>query len=417
VHDFSIFINNTFLFITLYVQVLLLYTFFEGKSVFGKGPLLKQGETPAPLKRFPVVTVIVPVWNEERTLAGTINSLLALDYPKDKLDIIIVDDGSTDNTRQVANSFKSHEQIRVFSKENGGKHTAVNFGIARAKGEFIGCLDADSFVDKNALMEIVRCFENEEVMAVTPAICVFEPENVLQKLQRVEYNMGIFLRKIFASMNAIHVAPGPFSIFRKKVFDDLGNYRKAHNTEDMELAMRMHKNHYPIANAHTAYVYTVTPKTVYGLYKQRLRWVYGFLANVIDYRDMILNKKYGNLGVFTLPAAIISIITALYFTGVALYHLIVGLSKRFLEIQTVGVVWVYPSFDWFFVSTAETTLVVYVLTCITVFTILVGKRLAEGNVNFGTDMIYFLVFYGFLAPLWLFRAVWNIIFKQKTTWR
>lgn len=416
-NDTTFIATNILLFVTLYAQVLLLFTFFSKKSVFGEDRYTKPGEFPTPLKRFPVVTVIVPVWNEEKTLAGTLRSLLALDYPKEKLDIIVVDDGSTDNTRTVANSFKEFPNVRVFSKENGGKHTAVNFAIARAKGELIGCLDADSFVEKNALSEIVRCFEDERIMAVTPAIRVYEPKNMLQKLQNVEYNMGIFLRKMFASMNAIHVAPGPFSIFRKKVFDDLGLYKKAHNTEDMEMAMRMHKHHYPIANAYTAYVYTVTPDTVYKLYKQRLRWVYGFLANVIDYKEMILNRKYGNLGMFTLPASIISIFAALYFTAIAVYNVLLSILDSFLEITTVGIRVKSPVSDWFFMNTGETTIVVYILMCTTVFSIFVGKKLAEGNFKFGSDMIYFLVFYGFLAPLWLFRAVWNIIFRRKTTWR
>jgi len=417
VHDINVLITNIFLFITLYVQVLLLYTFFTGKSVFGEEKSFKHGESTSPLKRFPIVTVIVPVWNEEKTLAGTVHSILALDYPKDKLDIIIVDDGSTDNTRQVANTFKKHPQVRVFSKTNGGKHTAVNFAIGKARGEFIGCLDADSFVDKKALAEIMRCFEDERIMAVTPAIRVYDPKNVLQKLQRVEYNIGIFLRKVFGSMNAIHVAPGPFSIFRKRVFDELGLYRKAHNTEDMEMAMRMHNAHYPIANVYISYVYTVTPDTVYGLYKQRLRWVYGFLANVIDYRHMLFNKNYGNLGMFTLPAAVFSIISALYFTSLALVRFFSTLSNQVMQFETIGVVWHPPVLDWFFVNTGETTIVTYVLFCMMVFVVLTGKRLAEGDMKLGREMLYFLVLYGFLAPLWTFRAVFNIIFGKKTTWR
>lgn len=414
--DVSTIIINIFLFLTLYAQVLLLFTFFEKKNIFSSR---REEGVVSPVRKLPIVTIIVPVWNEEKTLAGTINSLLTLDYPKENLDIIIVDDGSADGTRRVANTFKKQPQVRVFYKENGGKHTAVNFGIRRARGELIGCLDADSFVEKNALLEIVRCFEDEKIMAVTPAIRVHTPINTLQKIQRVEYNMGVFLRKMFGSMNAIHVTPGPFSIFRKKVFDDLGDYRRAHNTEDMEMALRMHKNHYPIANAHTAYVYTVTPRTVKGLYKQRLRWVYGFLANAIDYRTMIFNKKYGNIGVFTLPAAIVSIVATLYFTALAIMHFSSQIAERIFEMRTVGVSWriSMPSFDWFFVNTDETAILIYILLASTVFIVFTGKKLAEGNMRVSSDMLYFLALYGFLAPAWLFKAVYNVAFGKKTTWR
>ncbi len=417
--DVSTITINLFLFLTLYAQVLLLFTFFERKNIFGNLDDRDVEDRTSPVKKFPVVTIIVPVWNEEPTLAGTVNSLLGLEYPKDKLDIIIVDDGSTDGTRRVANTFRGHPQVRVFHKENGGKHTAMNLGISHARGELIGGLDADSFVDKNALIEIVRCFEDEKIMAVTPAIRVHAPGNVLQKIQRVEYNMGVFLRKMFGSMNAINVTPGPFSIFRKKVFDDLGSYRHAHNTEDMEIALRMHKNHYPIANAYRAYVYTVTPRTVKGLYKQRLRWVYGFLANAIDYRVMIFNKKYGNVGVFTLPAAIISIIAALYFTSLVIMHFSAQLAKRILEIRTVGMSFAPHSysFDWFFINTDETAILIYILLISTVFIVFIGKKLSEGNMKMSSDMLYFLALYGFLAPAWLFKAVYNVAFNKKTSWR
>ena len=413
--QFILIFTNILLFFTLYAQVLLLFTFFEKKNVFEN----TGGGDNSPLKRYPVVTVIVPVWNEEKTLGGTIESLLALDYPKDKLDIVIVDDGSTDNTKQVANSYKKYPEVRVFSKTNGGKHTAVNLGITKAKGEFIGCLDADSFVDKNALARIIRCFEDPKVMAVTPAIKVHTPENMLQKLQSVEYNMGIFLRKVYGSMNAIHVAPGPFSIFRTEVFDKLGGYVKAHNTEDMEFAMRMHKNHYPIANVYDSYVYTVTPKTLKGLYKQRLRWVYGFLENARDYKIMIFNKNYGNLGMFTLPAAIISIFVALFFTGLAVWRFFTGLLRKIIEVQAVGIPlhFGWPHFDWFFVNTSETAVLVYALSVSTMFVIFVGKKLSEGNMRPNINMVYFFFFYGIIAPAWLFKAVYNVALKKKTTWR
>src|SRR3989338_4225250 len=144
-------------------------------------------------------------------------------------------------------------------------------------------------------------------MAVTPAIKIHRPDGFIRHVQSNEYNLGIFMKKCFSIIGAITVTPGPFSIFRKEVFDTLGLFREAHNTEDLEIAMRMQKNLYKISNAHTAVVYTVGPPTLRKLFRQRVRWIHGFLANTIDYRSMFFKRKYGHLGVFILPSAIASI--------------------------------------------------------------------------------------------------------------
>lgn len=415
----SVIILNILLFISLYVQVLFLFTYVESHPR-RKSKKVAVERAKKPLTYYPSVAIIIPCWNEEKTLAGTIHSLLKLDYPKEKLELVIVDDGSTDKTLQVANSFRSNPQVKIYHKENGGKHTAVNFGIKKTNSELVGCLDADSFVAPDALIEIVKKFQDKKNMAVTPAIRVHEPENMLQRLQRVEYNMGVFLRKMFGEMNAISVTPGPFSIFRRKVFEDLGDYRRAHNTEDMEMALRMHKNYYPIANAPAAFVYTVTPRTVPTLVKQRLRWVYGFLKNVIDYREMIFNKKYGNLGMFSLPAAVISIFTLLYFTSLSIFEAISNLAGKITEYQTVGLHFsksMLPHFDWFFWDTNQVAIIILALSFSALIIVLAGQRLAEGHIKPHSGLVYFFLFYGLLAPLWVFKAVFNVVFSRKSTWR
>ena len=111
----------------------------------------------------PSVAVIVPCWNEASTVAATCDSLLSLDYPKERLEIILVDDGSTDATREAMARFSENPQVRIIYKENGGKHTALNVGIATTSAELVGCLDADSFVEPDALREIVACFDNPNV--------------------------------------------------------------------------------------------------------------------------------------------------------------------------------------------------------------------------------------------------------------
>ena len=240
---------------------------------------------------------------------------MALDYPKDRFSLIVVDDGSTDGTQKSLDEFRSNPQIKIFKKENGGKSTALNFALEKVESELVGCLDADSFVTPDALKRIVPYFLDAEVMAVTPSIKIHEPKTILQHVQRIEYNWGVLLRRILASMNALYVTPGPFSIFRVSVFKELGPYRHAHHTEDMEMALRMQKNHYKIVNSHSAHVYTVGPEKFKGLYKQRVRWAYGFLNNAFDYRDMYFKKEYGNIGLFILPIATLSIFTTLYAAG------------------------------------------------------------------------------------------------------
>jgi len=403
-------IPHIFLFAALYFQIFLLITFFESRETIRK----QASHTNT---CYPSVAVLVPCYNEEKTVARTVESLLALDYPKDRLSVVIIDDGSTDRTFETMRAFEQHPQVTLLQKENGGKHTALNLGISRTNIELIGCLDADSFVASDALTEIVKCFEDKTVMAVTPAVKVWNPRTVLEHIQKAEYNMGIFLRKMFGVMNAIQVTPGPFSLFRRKVFNELGGFKEAHNTEDMEIALRMQSKHYRIENAHTAHVYTVAPKTIPSLYKQRVRWVSGFLNNVVDYRFMLFNKEYGHLGALTLPFAIVSVLSAVYMAGFVVVHLVKYLLEKIVKLQTVGIEWSNIQFNWFFLNTQSLMILTFITLVVSLFIPFNGKKLSEGNMRPSRDILYFLLFYGFLAPLWLTKALYNLVFSKKSSWR
>lgn len=408
--EISQIIPHIFLFTALYFQIFLLITFFESKETIKKQALRTN-------THYPSVSILVPCYNEEKTVAGTVESLLALDYPKDKLNIIIIDDGSTDRTFEIMRTFEYHPHITLLQKENGGKYTALNLGISHTNTELVGCLDADSFVAPNALLEIVKYFDDATVMAVMPAIKIWNPETILERIQKAEYDMGIFVRKMFGIMNTIQVTPGAFSLFRKKVFDELGGFREAHNTEDMEIALRMQSKHYRIENAHTAHVYTVAPKTIPSLYKQRVRWAYGFLKNVSDYRFMLFNKEYGHLGMLTLPFAIISIIGAVYMTGFVIVHVVKYILEKIVKFQTVGIEWGRIQFDWFFLNTQSLPILTSVALIVTLLILFNGKKLSEGTMRPSRDILYFLLFYGFLAPLWLTKALYNVAFSKKSSWR
>lgn len=405
-------------FLAAFVQVFFLITFFEKNKSLRR----HHAQTVSLPSDVPSVTVIVPCWNEEATVHGTISSLLELNYPKDKLFITIIDDGSTDNTWSHIVKYKDHPQISIYQKENGGKHTAVNFGIEHAKTDLISCLDADSFVHPDALARMVEIFlRKPDVMAVAPTLIIRSPKNMLQHAQRVEYNMSTYNKKMLAFMDAIHVTPGPFSTFRKEVFEKIGMFRKAHNTEDQEIAYRMQENHMKIEHCHNAYVYTTPPDTIKKLFKQRLRWIYGFIQNTIDYRRLILNPKFGHFSLFTLPSGLISIMAVIFLSGSMIYNAGVFLFEKIIQIQVAGFSSLFQysmNFDFFFIPTQTIIFTSLFLYGMVLFSIIVGTRLARQSDGIDWYIIPYLLLYSVIAPLWLLKAVWNSIGKaRQPAWR
>lgn len=402
------------LFLTLYFEVFLIITFLEKQSSW------TPEKGPADRNSYPSVTVIVPAWNEEKTLADTVRSLLALDYPSDRLQIFIVNDGSTDGTLNVAHTFAKNPSVRVFSKENGGKHTALNLGIAHASTDLVGCLDADSFVDPGALKAIIPYFDDPTIAAVTPSVQIWQPDNPLRRMQAIEYVIGAFTRKLFSLIDGLYVTPGPFSIYRRNVFEKIGGFVHGYGTEDMEMAMRMQLHRMRIANAENAFVYTVSPNTLRALIKQRVRWVTGFLKNVFfSYRNMLFSRQHGNLGMLTLPFAALSVFTALFFSILYLDTIVEHFRLLFIKYAALGFRFDpgWPSLVWWKFNVAFHRLVIYLLLFVTIFFIVMGMRTLKRRVLFSRDVIYFFLLYGFIAPLWLARSVFNLITARDAPWR
>jgi len=401
-------------FLSLYVQVFLFITFLEDR----KKILVRKGSIN--LKEYPAVTVIVPCWNEEKTIYKTVNSILHLNYPQDKVRIFLVDDGSTDGTFSVMKKFENYKNVKIFQKENGGKYTALNLGLSYADTPFVGCLDADSAADPEALVRIMSYFEKDPtVMAVAPSIIVQKSENIIQSAQEVEYHMSIFIKKMLGLLGAIHVTPGPLSMFRKKVFDDLGVYRHAHNTEDMEMAFRMQKNHYKIEHCNDAYIYTNTPRTIPKLFRQRLRWIYGFINNTIDYKSLLFKKKYGNFSLFTIPAALVSILSVGYLFGKVIYNVGHFIYSKVLEFQAVGFTTKIPlnKFDLFFINTHSPIFIILVVYILVVASIVLGQNMVKGKWRISLDVISFFIIFGLVGPLWLLKAVYHTLVSRMPSWR
>jgi poly-beta-1,6-N-acetyl-D-glucosamine synthase len=403
-----------FLFVGIYFEVFILFTYIvHRKQIKADERRVFEREC-----EYPSATIVVPVWNEETTVGGTIKSLLSLNYPKDKLKIVVVDDGSTDNTWHIIQEYaKQYPQIETYHKENGGKHTAVNYAVEHCTTELIGCLDADSFVDKDTLKKMACVFiDDPEAMAVTPAMKIDNPKTIIQSVQSIEYLFGILVKKVMAILGAIHVTPGPFTIFRRKMFDQIGKFRKAHNTEDMEIAFRMQANHLKIENVHNAWVYTTGPNTLKKLYKQRVRWTYGFLRNFWDYRFLFLNRKYGNIGLFTLPTAFALIIGVIFSIFFLLKRFVMSLNSLFIQWQTVGFLKPDVELSLFYVSTGWNIFLTIFVVFLMVSLIYTAQKLTKEPMHPHRVLVYFLIF-PIIAPLWVLKSVYNAVLSKKTSWR
>lgn len=401
------------IFLSVYAQVFFFITFLENR----KKIVTRNGKIK--LKKYPAVTIVVPCWNEEHTVYKTIRSLLNLNYPKDKLKIFLIDDGSTDGTWNILRKFEKYPNIKIFHQKNGGKYTALNFGLEKMDTDFFGGLDADSFADPESLIRIMSYFEKDEsLMAVVPSVTVYNPKTIVQNAQKAEYHMGVYFKKMLGFIGAINVTPGPLTIFKKQVFDDLGPYRHGHNTEDMEIAYRMQKNHYKIEHCNDAYVYTNTPKSVFGLYKQRLRWIYGFINNTLDYRGVLFRKKYGNFSIFTLPTGMISIFSVSYLFGKIVYNVVDFLYSKFITFQTVGFSLNKFTFDPFFINTKLTFFVLIAVYLLILFSMLFGRRMAERKWSLSLSMLYYFPIFSVIAPFWLMKAVYTtIVNRRPPAWR
>jgi len=263
-------------------------------------------------ERNPDVTIIIPAYNEERTIKNSIDSCINSDY-EGEIKVIVVNDGSTDKTKKICEKYG--DKILVINKENTGKANSINIGLEKVDTEIVGVLDADSFMTEKTIRSMMGYFKNEDVGAVTPSMMVDEERTLLQKIQWVEYVFSVYLRKVFSIVDAQSVCPGPGSLYRLELLKELGGFDENNLTEDMEIAFRIKQKGYIIENSLNAIVYTSVPESVKPLLKQRVRWYAGFYENMRKYYYMIFNREYGSFGTFIMPSNFVWTFAMFYITG------------------------------------------------------------------------------------------------------
>jgi len=402
-YQYNIFILGV-LFFFLYISVLYLITFLENKDKI-KSPKLKE---------FPKVTIIVPAYNEEDTISKTIDSLLNQTYPKDKLEIIIVDNNSNDKTYNVAKKYEK-KGVVLIKEKNPGKGHALNAGLKICKGEIVGGLDSDSFILKDAICKMVSHFQKKEVVSVTPSIKIWGAKTWLEKVQHLEYLSGAYFRKMFSFLGGIPITAGPLTMYRTEFVKRTGGWDVNTIGEDIELSLRVESMHGKIENAIDVNVYTNGVKTFKELYFQRLRWNKGFIDNVTRYKHLF-SKKYGNFGLFILPTSVLVVIVATLITLYGLYQSVVGFINfiKNLILYEFNLVQLFDwSFDPYFLNVDAVTIVTLVLTILGLIFLMLSQKHTEEKQPFISAFFYFMISYSLIFTfLWLSTFVHKLRGKK-----
>jgi len=234
----------------------------------------------------PLISLIVPAYNEALVIQPALRNLLHLEYPH--YEIIVVDDGSTDDTFSLASSVSRESTtipVRVVTKRNGGKADALNTGLALARGEFVMCMDGDTKLSRNSLRAMIRHFDDPRVGGVAGNVRVLNRENVLTKVQALEYVEGLaMVRKAQSFVRTVNIIPGPCAMFRKSVVRGVGGYDLDTFAEDCDITLKLLVAGWHIAYEPLAVAWVETPSRLLDLLKQRYRWTRGILQATRKHR-------------------------------------------------------------------------------------------------------------------------------------
>ncbi len=244
----------------------------------------------------PVVTVIVPAYNEERTIARSLESILASDYPA--FELLVVNDGSTDTTEKKVRPLLRDPRVRYLRKSNGGKASALNFGLAAAKGDIILYTDADSFFLPDTIRKMTRWFADPAIGAVSGNDAPMNPESSLQKLLTVTTHIGSgFVRRALSIMGTLVIISGNIGAVRKNLLRRVNGFTDIWG-EDLDLTFKLHKIRSKIIFDPDAMVLCDVPRSFGMLWKQRVRWMRSFLKICAMHKTLFFNPKYAPFSLY-----------------------------------------------------------------------------------------------------------------------
>lgn len=280
------------------------------------------------LTEFPQVDIIVPAYNEEVNIVKSLKNLLKCDYPN--FHIIFIDDGSKDETFSKAfEAFNGHANITLLSKANGGKASALNYGIDRSTSDYVVCIDADTQLMPNAvrlMMENMYRNADKNVGAVAGNVKVGNEINLITQWQSTEYiGSQNFDRRAFEAFNAITVVPGAIGLFKKQAIEEVGGFSTDTLAEDCDLTIKILRKGYFVSNETEAIAYTEAPEKLKQFMKQRFRWTFGVLQTFWKNKDAFFNPKFKGLGMIALPDMLVFKYIIPFFSPLADLLMVIGL--------------------------------------------------------------------------------------------
>lgn len=234
-----------------------------------------------PVETFPLVSIIIPCFNEEVGIKKAIESIKGINYPN--IEILVVDDGSTDKTFEIVKALESEYLVRLVHQSNAGKSHALNNGIQQALGDYFVCMDADSVLSENLLTDSIPYFEaDHNLAAVAGAVEVGNDSSIITRFQKLEYIVGLNFHKMAQScLNLVTIVPGPIGVFKKDLVLSVGGYHTDTFAEDCDLSMRLLMAGYNIKYTGKIKARTEAPDGFQALITQRYRWSRGMIQAIV----------------------------------------------------------------------------------------------------------------------------------------
>ncbi len=395
--NFITIIYLVFMFIALYF-----FSFFILLTIRNKKDLFSF---PNPKEDFSI-SILIPAYNEEDSIAETISRVLSSDYPKDKLEVIVINDGSKDNTGKIIEELtKKHQNLKLIDKPNSGKANSLNIAINQAKGDLIAIVDSDSFPEQQSLKKLTGFFADPKMGAVTSFVWLRnKDESFLTKIQSIEYLLLGWSRKLFDFINSVWCTNGPLSLYRKEYILKVGGFDPNTVTEDIDITWNLLNHGYKTGMCLDARVTTIAPSKFKEWYRQRTRWGLGGLQAIKKYKKMFF--KRGMFGAFILPfisfSIILSIATFLFSSYLIFKSIITRVLITSYSISTDSAIFttadinLYPSVIIFY-------FIVLLILSLSYSSFVIKNTKYE--IKLTTKKLFTMLFY-LLAYLMLYPIVW-----------